>query len=71
MQSLYPFAEIMTELSKIESQIKNLQEIYTSLEERTSTDEALIDSFVVKANELETAANALKNITFTNLNRSK
>ena len=65
MQSLYPFAEIMTELSKIESQIINLQEIYTSLEARTSTDEALIDSFVAKANQLETAANALKSITFT------
>ena len=71
MQSLYPFAEIMTELSKIESQIARLQEIYTSLEERTSTDESLIDSFVTKANELETAANALKSITFTNLNRSR
>lgn len=64
MQSLYPFAEIMTELTKIESRIAQLQEIYTSLEERTSTDESLIDSFVVKANELETAANALKSITF-------
>lgn len=64
MQSLYPFAEIMTELTKIESQIVKLQEIFTSLEERTSTDEALIDSFVVKANELETAANALKSIVF-------
>lgn len=71
MQSLYPFAEIMTELTKIESQIVKLQEIFTSLEERTTTDEALIDSFVVKANELETAANALKLITFNGLNRSK
>ena len=65
MQSLYPFAEIMTELTKIESQIVKLQGIFTSLEERTTTDEALIDSFVAKANELETAANALKGITFT------
>ena len=64
MQSLYPFAEIMTELTKIENQIAKLQQIFTSLEERTSTDEALIDSFVVKANELETAANALKSIVF-------
>ena len=71
MQSLYPFAEIMTELTKIESQIGSLQEIFTSLEARTSTDEALIDTFVAKANELEIAANALKNITFTGLNRSK
>ena len=69
MQSLYPFAEIMTELTKIESQIVKLQEIYTSLEARTTTDEALIDSFVVKANELETAANALKSITFTGFSK--
>ena len=55
----------MTELTKIESQIVKLQGIFTSLEERTTTDEALIDSFVTKANELETAANALKTITFT------
>ncbi len=65
MQSLYPFAEIMTELTKIESQIGKLQQIFTSLEARTPTDEALIDTFVTKANELETAANALKSITFT------
>ena len=65
MQSLYPFAEIMTELTKIESQIVKLQGIFTSLEARTTTDEALIDSFVAKANELETAATALKNVTFT------
>mgnify|MGYP003155107603 FL=1 len=65
MQSLYPFAEIMTELTKIESQIVKLQQIFTSLEERTTTDESLIDTFVAKANELETAATALKNITFT------
>ena len=66
MKSLYPFADIMTLMSKIEGNIVKLQTIYTSEEERTATDESLIDSFITKANELETAANALKGITFNN-----
>ena len=66
MKSLYPFADIMTLMSKIEGNIGKLQAIYTSQEERTATDESLIDSFITKANELETAATALKGITFDN-----
>ena len=65
MKSLYPFADIMTLMSKIEGNIGKLQAIYTSQEERTATDESLIDSFLTKATELSTAANALKGITFT------
>ena len=65
MKSLYPFADIMTLMSKIEGNIGKLQTIYTSQEERTATDESLIDSFLTKATELSTAANALKGITFT------
>ena len=65
MKSLYPFADIMTLMSKIEGNIGKLQTIYTSEEERTATDESLIDSFLTKATELSTAANALKGITFT------
>jgi hypothetical protein len=65
MKSLYPFADIMTLMSKIEGNIVKLQTIYTSQEERTATDESLIDSFVAKANQLEAAAEALKGITFT------
>jgi len=64
MKSLYPFADIMTLMSKIEGNIGKLQTIYTSQEERTATDESLIDSFLTKATELSTAANALKGITF-------
>lgn len=64
MKSLYPFADIMTLMSKIEGNITKLGAIYTSEEERTTTDEALIDSFLFKAAELSTAANALKGITF-------
>lgn len=65
MKSLYPFADIMTLMTKIEGNIVKLQTIYTSQEARTVTDESLIDSFVTKANELEVAANALKGITYT------
>jgi len=65
MKSLYPFADIMTLMSKIEGNIGKLQAIYTSQEERTATDDSLIDSFLTKATELSTAANALKGITFT------
>ena len=64
MKSLYPFADIMTLMTKIEGNIVKLQTIYTSQEARTATDESLIDSFVAKANELEVAAEALKGITF-------
>jgi len=52
-------------MSKIEGNITKLSVIYTSQEERTATDESLIDSFLTKATELSTAANALKGITFT------
>lgn len=66
MKSLYPFADIMTLMGKIEGNITKLSFIYTSEEERTTTDDALIDSFLAKAAELSTAANALKGITFNN-----
>jgi len=64
MKSLYPFADIMTLMSKIESNIGKLQTIYTSEEARTATDDSLIDSFLVKAAELSAAADMLKGITF-------
>ena len=64
MKSLYPFADIMTLMNKIENNIVKLQTIYTSEEERTATDDSLIDSFLSRASELSTAANALKGITF-------
>ena len=57
-------ADIMTLLTKIEGEILSLGDIYTTQEARNAIDEGLIDSFVVKAGELTTAANALKGITF-------
>ena len=65
MKSLYPMADIMTLMTKIEGNITKLGVIYTSEEARNAIDEGLIDQFVVKAGELTTAANALKSITFT------
>jgi ABC-type uncharacterized transport system substrate-binding protein len=64
MKSLYPMADIMTLMTKIEGNITKLGVIYTSEEARNAIDEGLIDSFVVKAGELTTAANDLKGITF-------
>lgn len=64
MKALYPFADIMTLLGKIENNINKLGTIYTVEEERTAVDEALIDSFLAQASSLSTAANNLKGITF-------
>lgn len=64
MKSLYPFADIMTLMSKIEANIVKLGTLYTSEEARTTTDDALIDQFLAKAVELSTAATALKTITY-------
>jgi len=66
MKSLYPMADIMTLLTKIEGNINKLGVIYTSEEERNAIDEGLIDQFVVTAGQLTTAAETLKTIVFTN-----
>ena len=65
MKALYPFADIMTLLGKVENNINKLGTIYTVEEERTPVDDALIDSFLAQANQLSAAANELKGITFT------
>lgn len=65
MKALYPMADIMTLLGKIETNIGKLATIYTEQEPRTAVDDALIDSFLSQANELSVAANNLKGITFT------
>ena len=64
MKALYQFADIMTLLGKIESNIGRLNVIYTNEEAVTPVDEALIDSFLAQASALSTAANNLKGITF-------
>lgn len=57
-------ADIMTLLGKVENNINRLGTIYTTEEERTAVDDALIDSFLAQASQLSTAATALKGITF-------
>ena len=64
MKALYPFADIMTLLGKVENNINKLGTIYTVEEERTPVDDALIDSSLAQANQLSAAANDLKGITF-------
>jgi len=64
MKALYQFADIMTLLGKIESNIGRLNTIYTNEEAVTPVDEALIDSFLAQASSLSAAANNLKGITF-------
>ena len=62
MKALYPFADIMTLLGKVENNINKLANIYSTEEQRTAVDDALIDSFLTQANDLSTAANQLKSI---------
>lgn len=64
MKALYPMADIMTLMNKIESNITKLGVIYTSEEARTAVDEALIDQFLAQATALATAANQLKSIVY-------
>ena len=64
MKALYQFADIMTLLGKIESNIGRLNAIYTNEEAVTPVDEALINSFLEQATALSTSANNLKGITF-------
>lgn len=64
MKSLYPMADIMTLLTKIESNVSKLAAIYTNEEARTAVDDALIDQFLAQASQLSQVANDLKSITF-------
>jgi len=65
MNSLFVFADILKSLSRIESQIANLDNNYSSVEARTAIDDALIDQFVAKAAVLAAAAEQLKTVTYT------
>lgn len=57
-------ADIMTLLTKIESNVSKLAAIYTNEEARTAVDDALIDQFLSQATQLSQVANNLKSITF-------
>lgn len=65
MQTLLTFSNILKLLSQLEGNIQSLNEIYTSISERTVIDDLLIDQFLAQANNLSSAAAALKTITYT------
>jgi len=64
MNSLFVFTDILKSLARIESQVANLNNTFTSVEPRTPIDDALVDQFLAKAAELLTAANNLKTIVY-------
>jgi len=64
MQTLFIFTDILKSLARIESQIENLGQSYSQVQERTAIDEALISQFQAKATELNTAAAALLAVTY-------
>lgn len=57
-------ADIMTLLTKIEGNIAKLGVIYSTDEAVNAIDIGLIDSFIAKADELKTVAEALKSIEY-------
>lgn len=65
MNSLLTFAEILKTLARLEGYVGSLGEFYASVEARNAIDDALIDQFLAKAAALQTAAAALKDITYT------
>ena len=64
MQTLFIFTDILKSLARIESQIENLGQSYSQVEQRTAIDDALIAQFQAKAAELTAAAAALLAIDY-------
>ena len=64
MKALYPMADIMTLLTKLEGNVQKLSVIYATEEAVNPIDVGLIDSFIAKAQQLQVAAEALKTIPF-------
>jgi hypothetical protein len=64
-QPVLNFARITKNLLSIESEINGLAEGFESATARTSLDEALIDQLVAKASALQSAATALKSISYS------
>lgn len=64
MKALYPMADIMTLLTKLEGNVQKLAVIYATEEAVNPIDVGLIDSFIAKSQELQVAAEALKTIPF-------
>lgn len=64
MNTLFIFTDLLKTLARIESQIGNLANSYTAIEQRTPIDDALIAQFQAKATELQAAAAALLTIDY-------
>lgn len=65
MNTLSFYAAIAKHLASIESNLNALADIYENIEARTTLDEDLIDLLNLKADEVKTAATALKSITYS------
>jgi hypothetical protein len=64
MNSLFVFTDILKSLARIESQVANLNNTFTSVEPRTPIDDALVDQFLAKAAVLAAAAEQLKQVVY-------
>ena len=64
MDSLFVFADILKSLKRVQSQVSQLNDLYTNVAERAAIDEALIDQFNASAAQIITEAEALKGVTF-------
>jgi len=64
MDSLFIFADILKSLKRVQSQVTQLNSLYTNVAERNAIDEALIDQFNASATQIIAEAEALKGVTF-------
>ena len=64
MESIYQFASITKNMANITASLNDLAFRYKEISARTSRDEAHIDVLVSQAQEMITAATALKSITY-------
>ena len=65
LDTLAFYAAIAKHLSGISANITALADVYENITQRTTLDEDLIDLLAAKADEMKTAALALKTITYT------
>ena len=64
MNTIYQFASITKAMASTNASLNDLAYNYKENAPRTSLDEAHIDLLVAQANEMITAANALKSIAY-------
>ena len=59
------YSKALTAMTVIESAVTELSATFTSMQQRTSVDDAMIDALVAAANALAASATALKSINYT------